>query len=34
LMSRHLPLENRYIYNDQLERLADRIPALGDLRAP
>ena len=33
LMSRHLPLENRYIYNGQLELLADRIPALGDLRA-
>jgi putative hydrolase len=31
LMSRHLPLENRYIYNNQLDRLVDRIPALGDL---
>jgi histidinol phosphatase-like PHP family hydrolase len=31
LMSRHLPLENRYIYNDQLALLVDRIPALGDL---
>jgi putative hydrolase len=31
LMSRHLPMENRYIYNDRLERLVDRIPALGDL---
>lgn len=30
LMSRHLPLENRYIYNDQLNLLRDRIPALGD----
>jgi len=28
LMSRHLPLESRYIYNDQPDLLADRIPAL------
>jgi len=29
LMSRHLPLESRYIYNDRLDLLAGRIPALG-----
>ena len=29
LMGRLLPLERRYIYNDQLNLLADRIPALG-----
>jgi putative hydrolase len=30
LMSRHLPLEKRYIYNDRLDLLAERIPALSD----
>jgi putative hydrolase len=28
LMSRHLPLESRYIYNDRLDLLSDRIPRL------
>jgi putative hydrolase len=28
LMSRHLPLESTYIYNDKPDLLADRIPAL------
>jgi putative hydrolase len=29
IMSRHLPMESRYIYNSRLDLLTDRIPALG-----